>query len=839
MRHSGWTRWRGTGKAIPARYRDAGRKLLGALKERLRLGGVSTGSDRATLDDGTLIEVAWAGEHPVIRITPAEALQAREVREVCTLYLESGLLDLGVDQSATSTKRFNRARPEFDDSPATLHIGADMDCTALGGLLGRIDVAMRGQDVGLHGECLGDAGATLASRLTSPAKKQAQAVLPASSWTGYMRRYIAALYGGERVDYVLQATNALAIGEASVSPWSGNSWGLVRLGAHFWFVRIAGGDVAFHAVATDQCGHAVLTFWSRMPERTDEQRQRKGRVLSVALSCCVPAATASHVRTVALPGDPVGTYGWAFTEAQPTALAVLRGAAEASLVELTFASEPGVGPVVEATVLESAPLPDTEWSAQVASPSTSSMAPSHVRLYGPTALTPGALFDHPVQAHYDGAVRVVARYKLAAQSTAPVEMFADCIDDVYAPGYTATDYDVVGCGGQPGFDRATLIAGLYETRDGAPSWSQVATATGLINYDAPDAIVGKVEEFLYVSAQGLGSEAYAELGISEISPLYQPDCLQLMDGRCRHERRSEQVTGAVAYSPALREPTFDGSGNLDCGGDQLAGYVGDATIHSVAHKYRIFRFEGIAQAGVINTLVQPLGRRDYTLAFRYSAVGGDGKYTSAETWDRQGLYAEGDAEFQQSCISSPSTSQTVHYINPASASCGLSWPLSIWSEASQGRPWLPNNPYPDQYGTQALPVDMFAVLERYDRRSGGDALDGLEHAAKRLSNGALAEPITITGDTKCAATNDFIYPPGTDAAVSVDFVGTQKTLCQLFIGGTEQMFSIAFQYRALAALGAGRVAPRVDAEFGWSIGLDREAITGYPEVSWPSFVGWA
>lgn len=65
--------WGGDRSRVPAKYHDPARKLLGELKNRLAVGGVASGSMRRVLPDGAIIEASWAGEQPMVRVTPPES----------------------------------------------------------------------------------------------------------------------------------------------------------------------------------------------------------------------------------------------------------------------------------------------------------------------------------------------------------------------------------------------------------------------------------------------------------------------------------------------------------------------------------------------------------------------------------------------------------------------------------------------------------------------------------------------------------------------------------------------------------------------------------------------
>ena len=158
--------------------------LLGTIGSRagragvrvVRLSGVESLSMREVLPDGTIVEARWDMNQPTVRIYPPGSLDA-----ACELYVESGLLDLGPNIASDAGQRFNPGLPEFDDSRATLYFGTGVDCTD--GLNGTVN--MDGSV--LRSQCLADGGEAVPSRLAIPAKKQAQAALPASCWSGRMR----------------------------------------------------------------------------------------------------------------------------------------------------------------------------------------------------------------------------------------------------------------------------------------------------------------------------------------------------------------------------------------------------------------------------------------------------------------------------------------------------------------------------------------------------------------------------------------------------------------------------------------------------------------------------
>lgn len=840
MRYAGWARWRTDGKAVPERYRDAGRKLLGALQNRLKLGGTSTGADHATLDDGTRVDVAWINGQPMVKITPVGSLQEDEVRPVCELYVESGLLDLGPDISATATARFDKQRPAFNDAPATLYAGADMDCTTLGGLNGRIDVGMGNRRGALRSQCVADAGASAESHLTKPARKQAQAVLAASCWTGYMHRYVAALYGGNRVGYRLGSTNTLEVRGVSISPWAGNSWGLLRFGDKLWFVRITADAVHFHAVVTDDCGQAVLTFWRGMPEGDDEEKTKKARVLSVFLSCCAPSPEAAYTRALSLPGALVGTYGWAFTESTPRAIAVVKNETNASLVELVFSYDDE--PDVSMSVLESSAMPKGKAAAQLVSPSTSDMAPTRRRLSGDTPLAPGAAYDHPVSAHYDKLVRVVTRFKLTVQGIDSFEMNEAC--QPYG-AISAVQHDLQNCTGAPGFDWVNMNAGLYRVRDATPEWTMVAMGRALVLRDDPDTLLDKIDEYTFVTSERLGGPVAVSRPAT--GPFIPGSGQELDDCEIESFFREECPTeywSFVGYrdwasaTPEPRPATFFGPGNVNCSPDEIDHAEPGGTIHYNRYEFRDSGFRGEVKTGIQSTLAESFGSRTQPVALRYSLDGAEGGFLQTHYWNDFEDYTEGDVVFRQQCFEPLGvTYQTSHIVSQSQDACrpaGILFPGggSVWG----------NQLTPDGPVFTVSPHDMVTGTEQFGCVTDSGADMGTSQFFRYHPDGTTP-PLSFatTNDSQCSDVYANIFGAGSISdPLTMETEPGPRRMAERF-SNSDDLFSEDFQFRAQRAIGAGRFIRDVHAPAGWSVDNDRELLSGgYSALAgWPSFVGWA
>jgi hypothetical protein len=349
VRYPWWHKRRGvnpTGVAL-----DAAKKLLGRLANRKRLGAPDTLVDRIVASDGSIVEARFNGDFPTVSVLRS----GQSGGSSCTLYVESGMLDLGPNIAADAGNRFDRGLPEFDASPATLHFGGTgLDCAD--GMIGRIRV--RGRH--LSSECLADGATSVTSRLSSPAKKRAQAVIPASSFTGLMHRYVAAIYGGAIVDYELNDTNVLALsmGDRTASVSFGlNTFGLVRHGTELLFVRLrefrTGAFVYFYwdafPLVFDPCAALVFELWKRMVA-ADAPADRCDKVLTIALSGCIPGPLSNFTLVGSIAIDPAGNsglcseaYGWAFAENRAIAVAAASDGerTQTAILRATFTFEDG------------------------------------------------------------------------------------------------------------------------------------------------------------------------------------------------------------------------------------------------------------------------------------------------------------------------------------------------------------------------------------------------------------------------------------------------------------------------------------------------------------------
>lgn len=480
-----WFRKVGETATHPAAL-DVGRKLLGYLATRRETPGVQTLVKRVTLDDGTTVEASFIGDQPRVIV------YAPDGQETCELYVESGMLDLGPNIAADASARFNRGMPEFDDRPATLHFGNSIACAeGTPGLNGKIRVDARTRQV--SSQCLPKNGKSITSRLKDPVKKQAQALFPASCWSGMMRRYVQAIYGGQTVAYKA-GTGGLIVNGITLGCTHEAVTGLIALGSALVFVTIEGTTGRWYALRFKTCGAVV---W-----KAAEAARRAGktdladRLLTVALSDAMPDARRGGVIAGEFPAlEEISVYGWQFSGMAPVASLV--GIEHPNHVVLARAQFSGAatGVNVACATDERVKLPSDDIACIVSRPWKGDRM-----LGGGDYLAPGETVDHPVMTWYDDSGnRVVVRYSVSAASPGPATTEgAECLDAYGINTFDDIPNDVVEapltCRVAPTFPRptpgytfsplrrsplTTLVNGVYAQVGETVLWSTVETVSAI------------------------------------------------------------------------------------------------------------------------------------------------------------------------------------------------------------------------------------------------------------------------------------------------------------------------------------------------------------------------
>jgi hypothetical protein len=198
-RHNGEVRWRLSSEAAK-RYFERGRKLVGEVVERVLRGGLKHGARTVKLDDGTVIRVIADGSVPIAEIYAADEVVARVPLDSCSIFMESGQLSLGPSVASLSD---SGVAPELTFNTRTAH-NARFNGTVNVSRYGDSYAVQTGASAPADGEShacdeVRDADDNVIA--TVAAKKTAQFLVPASCFTGLMRRWVQALYGTSSAVY--------------------------------------------------------------------------------------------------------------------------------------------------------------------------------------------------------------------------------------------------------------------------------------------------------------------------------------------------------------------------------------------------------------------------------------------------------------------------------------------------------------------------------------------------------------------------------------------------------------------------------------------------------------
>ena len=385
----------------PGHVIDAGKKLLGYIANQKRLSGVDSMVQRISVQDEEgavwIVEARFDKDIPSVRIFPPNSDSA-----ACELYVESGLLDLGPNIAGDAGERFNRGLPQFSEDPARLYFGTGVECVeGQPGLNGA--VRLQGQNVA--SDCLPSTGNGIASRLTSAVKKQAQALLPASCWSGLMHRYVQAVYGGASLDYEADG-DALVVEGVSIA----FGVGLIEVAGTHLFVFAGSGPIfAAPLRFKSACGEAVYRAWQNA--RVTMPSDQANKLLTIALSGAFPGAFPGDAGTIGDVGelDIASPYGWQFDPSAPEAYAVVVDSSNATLKKLVV-SLVGGAHVATVSDVEVAALPPLMAACTISGPAMPSSilcATDAASSAARGGVERGSRYEHPVGCYYDEGLVVV------------------------------------------------------------------------------------------------------------------------------------------------------------------------------------------------------------------------------------------------------------------------------------------------------------------------------------------------------------------------------------------------------------------------------------------------
>lgn len=896
-RYADWFRKVGDTAASP-RALDAAKKLLGYLNIRRGTPGVETLAQKVTLDDGTVVTAAFYGDQPTVTVDTSAV-----GGETCTLYVESGMLDLGPNIASDANNRFNRGLPEFDDRPATLYFGDGVDCeSGKGGFNGRIKV--RGKTI--TSECLPKQGRSVDSRLRDPVKKQAQALLPASCWSGLMQRYVQAVYGGDALDYSATAT-ALTIEGKTFDVK--DSWGLVDIGGTLRFVKIAGGIAQFYKVKpTTPCFAAVLKAWREMPN-TPQQRQNRDRILTVALSGCVVGSEDGP--PVAVPNDTrrfvSDRAAFVFHPELPKAIGVVQLSVvedenrSAVVFELTAGLDDGV-PTLSKRRLESAPMLenlDLIPKTVIGSPFAGGGQGDSAFDRGDYTLHRGDRYDLPIYATYgsDGLADIV-RFSMVIEDDSPVADYGLCNlgSGIEIPVAAISDNNVTySCSGlPPEYRMLDFVSGVY-----ARNWSTVRARKQLARVrDNAELVLINNEKIAFASVfvdfgtihSDVVSTSDTVSGLSSFSYMNVPYSGNL-------SKMFQYITCAATYDSGVASEQFrfpddcDGFKADTCDKRYIwSAAAGTVTINITREWWASSTnmLSGRLHAACTSVVSLCWGASDAFACDEYEFSGSSGLFYSV-------VHNRGPSQMvnEASFTFDVSVDVRVETAVVPGGFCNGHDGNTLSTEAvhltgSTGTLYSITHPIANaERVPTAADLPPFAADWSASRTEGGDCYPEI------VFRGTESRRFTVasSGATEMAGgvvidveRGDVDYPEGAPVAVKHDYLGNAVggnpyvpytkeeedaiSPNQLYYllgmqaiednhqsavfedGGDEETFArrvgiqgksfVVSPYMARTSLLNAKTRPAVALSVGASINMDRETITGgYPKVSTSSFVGWA
>ena len=847
---------------------DVGKKLLGYLANQKRLSGVDSLVIRQSLDDGTIVEARFDKDIPSVRIFTPDGSGG------CELYVESGLLDLGQNIATDASERFGRGLPEFAAGPATLYFGDGVDCTD--GLNG----VVQSTDAGLRSQCLSAGGTAVASRLTDPIKKQAQATLPASCWSGLMRRYVQAVYGGASLSYETDGST-LAVEGVNVGG-IGVCVGLVETNGTHRFIYAGSGQVLASGLRfKSPCGQAVYQFWQRTRSRLSAAHAAK--VLTIALSEAFPDGSLTPIGDV---GNLTfaSPYGWQFDPDSAEAHAVTFTATHATLKKLVIGEEATVSDVESAELAPAFPCVVRGPGGSVSSVGSEDY------------LTFGQEFDHPIHCYYDGGL-IVVRYTVQTPAhVAESQPGWECIDQNNGEisGWTASwpmglADDARNCSAvttQQGasrlidgfnalpksFNRLTMTAGLHAQRGGEVLWSTVRSAevhAGLMYVDdgstdgTPAGKTWCIQSgwAMLVRTYNLGDESSHTTTLvadvydsgDPVDPLEnQPSGLDLCTTL---QPLLYSYTYPVESYCAYRGPTIWGTSCTawerwplnDSTGHTLSVTTDSQTVTCTVpckegHQHG---FEDELILGPVSQLALPHGDCAATVAITVNTSGtrtsdsgiSDGYTFGSKTFCNPTVTGNCAGTWTVTCNGyNSSTSSFDHaphdFIYSTYNTINLPFYQTMFTEPNRGNiaadsDWRKHRLVTDWLSVSASGATVHEILTH----DGGfeEIVSGSETAWESTEN-----PVT------CEFLHAIVWGALADDPTDVDSLDGETSVEKRLLDNPDTLLQDGFAYVFRASLLNARTRWTSALAFGNSVGMDRETITGgYPKVNTPSFVGWA
>lgn len=862
-----WMRKVGDTATHPAAL-DVGKKLLGYLAARRETPGVETMVRRITLDDGTVVEASFTGSQPAVTVYAADGT------ENCSLYVESGMLDLGPNIAADAGTRFNPGPPAFDDSYATLLFGDGVDCKdGVPGLNGRVKIDTRKRTV--RSECLPRAGSSVRSRLRDPAKKKAQAMLPASCWSGLMQRYVQAVYGGVALNYSGTPTTLTVEGTAF---GVADNWGLLNLGGDLRFVRIDDAGVAtLYAVRPKgECFSAVLSLWRSMPERNERERLERRKVLTIALSGCVPGKVAKTIE-----GLPTGNRhfpkrsAWVFDHDNARAVGVLERDGMATCYTVTF-NPNGGNPTASVQVVKQgkAGAMDGALSVSCASPFEAALEQSQFTL---ETAQRECHYDFPVYAYFSGTSIEVISYTLIAQrsvaSATPrcvIERLYDLTADFGIPILTASSDANQFLNA---INEVCIVAEGYY----APSWSAVdkqacfiddagnlrPSATGEVHGVASPLSLRTVSRNISADAgDHIGWQCFWE-GCNVFSAY--PRTLFSEPKECGFKRSatvdtsSEVSYGAATAGGAVNFSPVKGSLFVaDCNTFISTPVAIESNISGAftVTDYDVFGFEGQGTAIISSIASLAWGSCSAVVSERHAVNGGKGFFYKEAKTQEWGIASASGTITYRATVATAWPTRPGLFCKTLGELSALGWTLDDYTSAVEDRDETISTPGTvNRVGavyvmgilrrrTPSFTNTILRASEAYlAAGSWGERFSLRANIAIKASDGSPA-PDYVQGDWELSDVGiEAVRAVGLafeDPAVGDPIAEDTSTGGGAWALKSPTNYARGYSLVAADSLLGATIRPQLSVKRGTSVAMDRQVINGgYTKVNTPSFVGWA
>ena len=868
---------------------DAGKKLLGYIANQKRLSGVDSMVQRISVQDEAgavwVVEARFDKDIPSVRIFPPNGGDA-----MCELYVESGLLDLGPSIAGDAGDRFNRGLPAFSEDPARLYFGTDVACVA--GQPG-LNGAVRLQGQNISSDCLPNIGNGIASRLTDPVKKQAQALLPASCWSGLMQRYVQAVYGGASLDYEANGDLLLVEGVSI-----GFSTGLIEVDGVHLFVFAGSGPILIAPLQfKSACGAAVYRAWQNASLAADQSK----KLLTIALSDAFPGDAVSIGDSGEL--DIASLYGWQFSAASPEAHVVAFNATQATLKKLAVSVVDGAY-VATVTDVETAALAPAAFPCIMIGPDGTSTS-----LCSSDGLTFGESFDHPVHCYYDGEL-VIVRYSVETPALAVEQQEGwECGSGVggypnIGPITWGTDAfpSALNCSVQVQQQYGTRAPPTTHTRF-AFSLNKHAIVTGLYALKGDVSVWSTVRTLAACAAAFPADDGSDEGNYGNPAWFFQGG----WNVRLRTMNLGEAFTATVTRTATAGQIPFEFCGDLlldpatqcdligpsfqwyiayDPGEDVACDSVGDlwaesfdATNHTFAilsadisctvpcHYVSAHQFNGEMMLGPQSYLAIPRGDCGAMIPVNLQVTGtklGQSPYADGYkvfTGRSCNYYLSGNCTgtITSSCSGYDPTvpgfthaphDEDTHAFVPVdrafymSARSNNAFP--VISEAWVDGSGVPNTfPFPAGDDSDASPSwvkDRLEIDWTSLSVSGGLIADPLERVGQfeELVLGSETPWEATENPVTCPTWQAIVYAAYTLDPITVDGEDGETTAERMYLTSPTTLLQRGFSYVYRRSLLDARTTWTSALDFGASNNMDRETITGgYSPVSTPSFVGWA